>query len=34
LDESTELDEIPKLHDHWLLLRRGKTNFHVVYVGR
>ena len=30
LDEFSKLDAIPLLHDRWLLLRKGKTTYHMV----
>ena len=30
IDEHTKLDKIPLLHSRWLLLRKGKTAYHLI----
>jgi tyrosyl-tRNA synthetase len=30
IDEQTKLDKIPLLHSRWLLLRKGKTAYHLI----
>jgi hypothetical protein len=30
LDEHAKLDKIPLLHGRWLLLRKGKTAYHLL----
>ena len=33
LDDATKLADIPLLHDRWLLLRKGKTTYHLLDFG-
>jgi hypothetical protein len=30
MDEHSKLDKIPLLHGRWLLLRKGKTAYHLL----
>jgi hypothetical protein len=30
LDEHAKMDRIPLLHGRWLLLRKGKTAYHLL----
>jgi tyrosyl-tRNA synthetase len=32
VDEQTNLSRIPLLHGRWLLLRKGKTSYHLVDI--
>jgi tyrosyl-tRNA synthetase len=32
LDDQTNLSKIPLLHNRWLLLRKGKTSYHLVDI--
>jgi hypothetical protein len=34
LNDDTDLASVPLLHERWMLVRKGKTTYHLVDFGR